>query len=136
MEPNIALLTAGAGVKLVVEDPNSPYFGIGKPVPYAETGNALLEVDSLPGKSKNGHWYISQHLIASVLEPILGDPILTSGPTTAYLPPTWIEKGRPNRDRSSYPGDNRRRSEKLRQFFRMETLDSKCGSRFLLIQHD
>src|SRR5258708_39834054 len=38
-------------VKLVVEDPNSPYFVIGKPVPYAETGTALLEDDTLPGKS-------------------------------------------------------------------------------------
>ncbi len=88
LEPDKLIIRGDrANVKLVVEDPNSPYFGIGKPVPYAETGNALLEVDTLPGKSKNGHWYISQHLIASVLEPILGDPILTSGPTTAYLAP-------------------------------------------------
>jgi S1-C subfamily serine protease len=88
LEPNkLTIRGDRADVKLVVEDPNSPYFGMGKPVPFAETGNALLEVDTLPGKSKNGHWYISQHLITSVLEPILGNPILTSGPTRAYLAP-------------------------------------------------
>ena len=73
-----------ADVKLVIDDPTSPYFG-DILVPFAGTGNALLEIDALPGKSKNGHWYVSEHLLASVLEPILGDPHLTPGPTTAYL---------------------------------------------------